>query len=81
MIGRDSWILILVILGSIAGYFATLPDPRTWDWPQYCNVVVFITGLIAARLSKSDLAASTTPKADRTTMLAGLLNVYKKEEE
>jgi len=77
---RDSWGLVLVIIASIAGYFATLPPPLEWTWAQWMNFVVFVAGLIATKLSGSGLASSTTPKEDTKTILGGLFTVYAPKE-
>jgi len=79
MITRDSWILVLVIVGSIAGYFATLPNPLLWEWAQWMNFVVFVSGLIAAKLSTSQLAGEKTPIADSRLALGGILKLTDKE--
>lgn len=78
MITRDSWVLVLVIVGSIAGYFATLPNPLTWEWAQWMNCVVFVSGLIAAKLSTSQLAGEKTPIADSRLALGGILKLTDK---
>jgi len=80
MLTRDSLFLVLVVLGAVAGYFATLPPPTEWAWAQWMNCVVFVSGLIAAKLSGSGLAATTTPPKDTATALGGLLSVYKPGE-
>lgn len=79
MITRDSWILVLVIVGSVAGYFATLPNPLLWEWAQWMNFVVFVSGLIAAKLSTSQLAGDKTPIADSRLALGGILKLTDKE--
>ena len=79
MITRDSWILVLVIVGSVAGYFATLPNPLLWEWAQWMNFVVFVSGLIAAKLSTSQLAGEKTPIADSRLALGGILKLTDKE--
>ena len=78
MITRDSWILVLVIVGSIAGYFATLPNPLLWEWAQWMNFVVFVSGLVAAKLSTSQLAGEKTPIADSRLALGGILKLTDK---
>lgn len=78
MITRDSWILVLVIVGSVAGYFATLPNPLMWEWAQWMNFVVFVSGLIAAKLSTSQLAGDRTPTADSRLALGGILKLTDK---
>ena len=78
MITRDSWILVLLLVGSIAGYFATLPNPLTWAWAQWMNCLVVVTGLIAAKLSTSTLAGEKTPLADSRLALGGILKVTDK---
>lgn len=77
---RDSWVLAFIIIGAIAGYFATLPPPLEWTWAQWMNFVVFLAGLVASKLSGSGLASSTTPPQDVAELLGGLLKVYRKKE-
>lgn len=81
MLNRDSILWWLVIIGSVAGYLATVPPPTQWTWAQSMNAIVVICGLVAAKFSGSGLAGNLTPPADRTTALGGLLSVYKKEGE
>jgi hypothetical protein len=81
MFNRDSLLWWLVVIGSVAGYFATLPAPTLWSWAQWMNAVVVVTGLVAAKLSGSGLAGNTTPAVDKTTALGGLLSVYKPGKE
>lgn len=78
MITRDSWILTLVIVGSIAGYFSTLPPPWTWPWAQLMNFIVFVSGLVAAKLSTSKLAGENTPTADSRLAFGGILKLTDK---
>jgi hypothetical protein len=78
MITRDSWVLILLIVGSIAGYFVTLPNPLTWNWAQWMNFVVVASGLIAAKLSTSKLAGEKTPLAESRLALGGILKLTDK---
>jgi hypothetical protein len=75
MITRDSLILSLVVLGSVAGYFATLPTPWLWDWAQWMNCIVFTSGLIAAKLSSSMLAGANTPQRETYRAWGGLLRM------
>jgi uncharacterized membrane protein YeaQ/YmgE (transglycosylase-associated protein family) len=81
MFNRDSILWWIVIIGSVAGYLATVPPPTAWTWGQSMNAVVVICGLLGAKLSGSGLAGNATPSADKTTALGGLLSVYKKEGE
>lgn len=81
MLTRDSAAWWLVIMGSIAGYFATLPPPDPWTWAQYMNILVVVLGMISAQLSSSKLAGSNTPPKDTTTVLGGLFKVYTPKEE
>ena len=81
MINRDSFVLVLVILGSIAGYFATLPPPWEWPWAQWMNFVVFASGLIAAKLSASILSGNDTAQSRQTPALGGLLQITKEKEK
>lgn len=81
MLTRDSWVLVLIIIGAVAGYLVTLPPPVDWSWAQWMNCVVFVSGLIAAKLSGSGLAGANTPPKDTTTTLGGLLSVYRKRKE
>jgi hypothetical protein len=76
---RDSWVLTLVIIGSIAGYFATLPNPLQWEWAQWMNFIVYVAGLIAAKLSTSALASHRTPPSESTIALAGFVKLSDKE--
>ena len=77
MLNRDSILWWLLIIGSIAGYLATVPPPTEWSWAQSMNAVVVIAGLMAAKLSGSGLAGSQTPSSDTKPILGGLLTVYK----
>jgi hypothetical protein len=79
MITRDSWVLVLVIVGSIAGYFATLPNPLLWEWAQWMNFIVFVSGLVAAKLSTSQLAGENTPHKESYPALGGLVRISDKE--
>lgn len=77
MLNRDSIIWFLLIMGSIAGYFATLPSPMVWTYEQWMNAIVVLTGIIAAQLSGSKLAGNLTPPEKMKTILGGLVAINK----
>jgi hypothetical protein len=63
---RDSIILTLVIVGSIAGYLALGPSPATWTWQQWMQAVVTISGILAGKLATSPLPSKSD--AERVTL-------------
>ena len=52
---RDSVILPLVVLASVAGYLATEPPPTQWGYAEWLRALSFAAGLVAAQLSTSVL--------------------------
>jgi hypothetical protein len=82
MLTRDSWVWLLAFVGLLLSHLITAQAPPTeWSYMQWLQFLsTFLAGIVGW-LSKGPLAGDKTPSQDRTTILGGLLSVYKKPED
>jgi|PlaIllAssembly_1097288.scaffolds.fasta_scaffold00268_4 hypothetical protein len=50
-ISRDSWLLTLTLVASVALWLSSLAAPWEWTWQQWMGNVAVAIGMIVAKLS------------------------------
>jgi len=81
MITRDSWILMLTIIGAVLGVIVAQVDLLPLSWQAYKGVLTIILsaiGVIAGILRSSPLAGINTPQKESYAALGGLVRVSDK---